>query len=327
MENIDNIEVKLRGAKASLYTNFNHKEFNRLAEEIFGKYKTIFGIESLLESYQLKIEQEDSVLRWTRKSEYTEKKAEIDHERDTLYTNFIRLVRAHRTNFDPFLQDNAKHIYNLLQNYGDVIHKDYDGETNALRDITFQLRSEKYIEASQSLGLLPWIDKIEEVNKLFENHAKSVQEEIVEKPTTTLVRARRETDRALRKLINRVNALIELEPNEQTQALAKEFNSLVSHYNNIVNEHYGRLHAKIDISSAEIEDILPQPYTGKPVFVIPAINLYLKKQDETLKTIELVFTKDFTVAYKNNVERGTATLTVQGIGKYTGEIITTFNIE
>jgi hypothetical protein len=255
------------------------------------------------------------------------KKAEIDHERDTLYASFLRFVHAHRTNFDPFLQDNAKHVYNLLQSYGDVIHKDYDGETNALRDIIFQLRSEKYIDASRSLGLLPWIDKIEEVNKLFESHAKSVQEEILEKPAISLVQARLETDKALRKLINRVNALIELEPNEQTQTLAKEFNTLVNHYNNIVNEHYGRLHAKIDISSAEIENILPQPFTGKSVFVIPAIKLHLKKQDETLKTIELVFTKDFTVAYKNNIERGTATLTIQGIGKYTGEIITTFNIE
>jgi hypothetical protein len=39
-----------------------------------------------------------------------------------------------------------------------------------------------------------------------------------------------------------------------------------------------------------------------------------------------VFSEDFTVAYKNNIEPGTATLLIKGIGKYAGEITTTFNI-
>jgi hypothetical protein len=55
--------------------------------------------------------------------------------------------------------------------------------------------------------------------------------------------------------------------------------------------------------------------------VIPEVSI--SKDD---KNVELTFSEDFSVAYKNNVERGTATLIIKGIGKYASEIVTTFNI-
>jgi hypothetical protein len=49
--------------------------------------------------------------------------------------------------------------------------------------------------------------------------------------------------------------------------------------------------------------------------------------DGIAQFIELIFTEDFTMSCKNNIKPGTATLRIQGIGKYKGEIVTTFNIE
>jgi hypothetical protein len=56
------------------------------------------------------------------------------------------------------------------------------------------------------------------------------------------------------------------------------------------------------------------------------VTLVVKEKDGTEKTIVLEFTKDFTVAYENNVNVGTATLHITGIGKYVGTLTTTFNI-
>jgi hypothetical protein len=52
----------------------------------------------------------------------------------------------------------------------------------------------------------------------------------------------------------------------------------------------------------------------------------VKEKDGTVKIVEPVFSTDFTVAYQNNVNPGTARLIITGIGKYVGEIDTTFNI-
>jgi hypothetical protein len=82
-----------------------------------------------------------------------------------------------------------------------------------------------------------------------------------------------------------------------------------------------------DIAPAIIDVIATQAYTGQPVFVIPTVNLPETDRDGGEKVVSLVFTQDFTVAYRNNVNPGTATLTIHGIGKYKGEVTTTFNIE
>jgi hypothetical protein len=97
-----------------------------------------------------------------------------------------------------------------------------------------------------------------------------------------------------------------------------EFNALVKEYNTYVHEHYGRLHARTDIAPAIIGAIDAQPYTGRPVIVIPSVSLRKTAADGTQTPVEFVFSEDFTVSYRNNVEPGTATLLIEGIGHYRG---------
>jgi hypothetical protein len=51
-----------------------------------------------------------------------------------------------------------------------------------------------------------------------------------------------------------------------------------------------------------------------------------EKKDGSVAVVELVFSRDFEVGYRNNVEPGTATLIITGIGRYRGEMTTRFNI-
>jgi hypothetical protein len=69
--------------------------------------------------------------------------------------------------------------------------------------------------------------------------------------------------------------------------------------------------------------IIPaQPHTGKPVTPIPDVYY----TEEGKPTIEPVFTKDFTVTYRDNIEAGTATLIIHGKGAYKGTKTVTFNV-
>ena len=79
-----------------------------------------------------------------------------------------------------------------------------------------------------------------------------------------------------------------------------------------------RLYNKIDLAKATIDPIAKQTYTGskiKPKVVV--------KYDGKTKTEG----KDYVVTYSNNVNPGTATVTVKGIGWYTGTKNQTFVIE
>ena len=71
------------------------------------------------------------------------------------------------------------------------------------------------------------------------------------------------------------------------------------------------------IENLSLSDISDQEYTGK------AIKPQIVLTDNSTKLKESV---DYTVSYFNNVEKGVATIQVNGKGNYTGSIFKTFNI-
>ena len=77
--------------------------------------------------------------------------------------------------------------------------------------------------------------------------------------------------------------------------------------------------AATDISTIGVKDCGDQFYTGK------AVTPYSGKI-KTNKAGKIAEGTDFTVTYANNTEKGTATATLTGMGKYTGTVTLTFKI-
>ena len=75
--------------------------------------------------------------------------------------------------------------------------------------------------------------------------------------------------------------------------------------------------SKIDLSSATVNSIDSQTYTGSSIE--PSVTVTLN--GKTLKLNE-----DYNLIYSNNVNVGTATITINGIGNYTGSKKVNFNI-
>jgi hypothetical protein len=316
----------LRNPNEGRFNNADHIEFHKLSHGICDEYGIVINAPVLLTTYRDKVVQEDNIYKWLRKSDYTEKKAEADNSRDRIFLGITGIVKANLKHFDPSIRDNASHVNNLLANYGDLTHTGYDAETASIDSVVTRLNSADYLPAVKNLGLETWITELENQNTLFKTYVDDTAQEQIDKPDISPRAARHETDEALRAITNRVTSLVILNGQEEFAEFIEKFNVLVNHYNTLVNEHYGRLHAKTDITPAVIEPVPVQPYTGKPVYVIPSLSIVKKAKDGAETVVELIFSEDYTVAYKNNVEPGTATLTITGIGQYTGKIVTTFNI-
>lgn len=310
-------------------TRFNisdHLEFHTLSYRICVKYLSTLTSFPPLPVYHDALAVEELVYKWVRKSEFTAKKADADHARDHAVKGIEAVVRADMKHFDPAVRDNALHLHLLLETYGNITKADYDGETAAIDSLLTRLQSPAYNPAVLALGLTAWVNELHAQNELFKTFVDDVAQEQMEKPDTTPRVARHATDEALRKITELLAAFTVITESDEYAAFAEEFNTLVNHYNTLVHEHYGRLHARTDIAPAAIDPIAEQLFTGKPIFVIPGVTLVVKEKDGSEKTVILEFTKDFTVAYENNVNVGTATLHINGIGKYVGTLTTTFNI-
>ncbi len=74
---------------------------------------------------------------------------------------------------------------------------------------------------------------------------------------------------------------------------------------------------KTDIASATVSGISDKPYTGQAITQSPKVTL----DGKTLQS-----GKDYTLSYANNVNVGTATMTITGKGSYTGSLQRTFAI-
>ena len=75
--------------------------------------------------------------------------------------------------------------------------------------------------------------------------------------------------------------------------------------------------SKQDIANATVSSIPAQTYTGRAITPKPAVTLGTKK---------LVAGTDYTIIYANNVNVGTATITIKGMGNYTGTKTARFTI-
>ncbi len=88
-----------------------------------------------------------------------------------------------------------------------------------------------------------------------------------------------------------------------------------------IGNYQGSVESEFNIlgpmSLADVAKIPAQQYTGNAVFPKPEVSFAGKKLEEN---------SDYTLEYKDNVERGTATITITGQGWYTGTKTVTFDI-
>jgi hypothetical protein len=282
----------------------------------------------LILAYGNCVDEENAAYKLARRSEFTAKKADADHQRDELYSGIDKMVRLDMKHFNPDVRDAAVHVNNLMSGFGNVPREDYDAETASIDNFLGRIISSAYAGAVSLLRLGPWLLQLQEVNDLFKTYVDDTTQEQIAKPGVNMPTARRHSDEALRKLAARIESRINIYGPAPFVQFLEEYNTVVKHYNTLAHENYGRKHVRTDVAPAIIAPIGQQQYTGKPVFVIPEVSMRVmpKTETESETVVELVFSQDFTVAYKNNIEPGTATLTIQGIGKYRGEVVTTVNI-
>jgi len=322
------MEGILKKPDTGRYNIADHLSCHEALLVVCAKYAVSMDVPAYMTAgYSSTIATEREIYKWIRRSDYTKKKLDTDHERDLTVGGMTGIVHAHLKDFDPPMRDAALHLNNLLATYGDVTRMDYDAETTAIDSITARLNSTDYQPAVILIGIQPWVTKLVDLNTLFKTYVDDTLGEQLEKPTMTPVASRHATDGMGREFTNRVEALVNINGDKNYLDFAAEFNVIVTHYNTIAAEHYGRLHARIDISLSTIDEIPTQPSTGLPVHVIPVIHLRIIDAEGGEELILLDFSTDYTLAYTNNILPGTATVIAQGIGKYKGEAVTTFNIQ
>jgi hypothetical protein len=142
--------------------------------------------------------------------------------------------------------------------------------------------------------------------------------ELGNRPDTPIRDIRRDIDPVYANIVRRIEAFVTLNGDKGFDGFIREINQEITYF----NDHEAHRRSKKDVAHVNVADIGNCPYTGKAVCPIPTVTF----NEAGKPDVELVFSVDFTVTYKDNVNPGTATLIIHGKGAYKGTKTVTFNI-
>ncbi|MDR1273910.1 MAG: DUF6261 family protein [Odoribacteraceae bacterium] len=308
--------------------NERHVQYHNDVNELVGKYggPSALGIYVPYAVYGQLYNKEVEALDQIIKSDFTARIAAADHERDRLYRGFAASVKADLNHFDEGKREMARKVGIILDHYGDVPHKSLDAETAAIRDVVRELSTTEHLSLVIGLGLQAFMLEVNNANEAVHGLMLQRYDELALRPALHMREIRVEVDKAFRVVLDLLESLVRVQGPDTDKAFITELNVVSMRYKDILAREAGRRHPVKDLSTGDravVETIPVQPYTGAPVIPIPRVYY---RGDEKTPTEELVFTRDFTVVYKNNVEVGMAEITISGKGNYKGKIAIPFNI-
>jgi hypothetical protein len=254
-------------------------------------------------------------LRLKHKSPLTAQIETKDKERDGLFSDLKRSVKAASQSHVPAVQSAGATLMATLEPFWNINAKPLMTQTEDI----FVLEERYNLDpanaaAAATLGLTPVATALFAVNTaLYALYQQRLEEDAVAAgPSATS--AKSDALKAYDNFCNVVEQTLNALPTAEMQILFNEMNDARRKY---VGKHPTPLNAE----HTSADPIRNYAGTGAPITPIPVI-----RYKTAAESITLLFSKDFDVTYKNNINPGEAQCIVHGKGKYTGQYVTTFHI-
>jgi hypothetical protein len=309
--------MKIENLKLSHLRAEEHFQYMTLFLQLLDKFPAVRGV--VAAQYAVLVEllaQEGRLIDIEKANVLSRMIAEADAHIDRTIVGINSVVNAGLHHFDPAVVAAAERIRTRMKAFGNIEGKSYEGESAAIGILISDLRN-RFGAYLSLLNLNAWINELESAHVGFDRLFEQRNTEWADKPGVGLKDARRLVDDAYRPTTDRIDAAATLDETGAYTDFILQINREISYF----NEHIPH-HARKEIAGVDVTDIPPQPYTGEPVTVIPEVFF----RAEGLPPVKMVFSKDFTLTYRNNVEVGTAEVILHGKGAYRGSRSVTFHI-
>jgi hypothetical protein len=252
-----------------------------------------------------------------RGSLITEQIHEMDKLRDGGLSEAIRTSNTAAKSSNPTNANAGKILTKFLEPYHETQKEPLMSETSTLNYLRNKYHADPEVQnAAVILQLDPVFMSIfnanDQVSILWNQRAE--EEAAKSKPSPSSLRGNLE--KSYTNFCNVVLQTLNLMPSPQLESLFYVMNEIRIKYTRF-------LPARLNDTNTSVSSIPVQKYTGKRITPIPTV---LFGADDGILT-ELVFTVDFYVTYRNNINVGEAKIIVHGKGKYAGSYVSTFHIE
>jgi hypothetical protein len=190
--------------------------------------------------FDLSYNKEDESFKVVLKSDISKKKHEADHLRDVTFRGLRDAVKtALHFHFDPQALEAAERLTILLHTYKGLPDWTLEGETAGIHNLVQELVG-KYAGDVALLRIDRWVSELDANNQSYDALSKAYTTQVSERTPFRMHEVRKETDKAYKAMIERVNAGIIVEGEGDYTAFVQEVNTLVKEYNDILAQQQGR---------------------------------------------------------------------------------------
>ena len=258
-----------------------------------------------------------ALLNQQRASALTPEIRASDKQRDADFSEIKRTAATAAKSSNPETAAAGATLVELLKPFWNISAEPLASQTTQITVLMGRFAQNPAAEAAvTTLGLADVLHRLsagnDALHALYDERLEAMGE--AEGPSATSVK--RTVVAAYDSFSDVIVQTLDALPSDPLQLLFNEMNDLRRKYVH---------HLPKDLGAGDhcvIEPFDVQKYTGKAITPIPAAH-YI---EEGKPTVELVFAKDFSVTYKNNVNVGMAECTIHGKGAYKGTKNTTFMI-
>jgi hypothetical protein len=246
----------------------------------------------------------------------TEQLEETDQRIDRDLTGINAVIFSFLHHFDPVKVAAAKAIEKRLNDFGDIRSKPYSEESTAVQ-LLVQVLFVEFKDEILLLGLSDWVVDLDAAEKIFTALFDQRNTELADRIKGDIPELRHMMEELYHKMNDRVMADVVTNGDAKCGEFIKQVNEQITHYN-----EQNSPSARKSIAHVVVVPIPVQTYTQEPIIVIPEVHFV----EEGKPTKKLVFSVDFTVTYRDNINVGTAELIIHGKGGYKGQKVVVFNI-
>jgi hypothetical protein len=260
---------------------------------------------------------EEALVHASPRSDITNLLKKADKRIDRVVVAIRSSIDVGLHHFDPIIVAAAEILDKRMHDFGTIPTKSYAEESAAVQLFIIDLQT---THAAQVLllGLTPFVNELVLAEEAFTQLFDERTAELAARTEEKLRDVRTKIDKKYDEII----AVLESDTVRNGDALCGAF---ITEFN--IDVEYYKVHdphrVRLDLVHAVAASIPDQFYTGKPIIIIPEVH-YVR---EGHPTVELQFSVDFTVTYKDNLNVGDADVILHGKGAYKGQKIVTFNIK
>ncbi len=210
--------------------NLAHFEFHDEVQQLVNKHTAEkLNIVAAFAEFCTLLDQEKSGLEVIRQHKLTAEIAQLDEQRDHIFSGLVTNVKSLKHHFNADIQAAAVELSTVLNTYGNLTTTTYNEETAGLHKLTEELLAD-YNNQLTTCNLVDWVTHLQTVNENFKTLMLSRNEDLTDQEPIHMRSVRKEIDRVYQLMVKRIEASALLNGEDDFKDFVNELNGRIEYY-------------------------------------------------------------------------------------------------